>query len=143
MGVAITRLPVGRRWPVVCFAKTSRQALGAAFQRNQLAERGDRSTTRLKPSVRRRSNVLLEMPWNEPAGKTSTSSDGRMPRAIRRLAVRRDGAGRRLRVAPRCGRSVDDFFKTFPPSGVRFFKTFPPFGGEFFKTFPPFRLTAR
>jgi hypothetical protein len=43
--------------------------------------------------------------------RTSPQADldvqrGRMPSAIRRLAVRSGGAGRRLQVAPRCGRSV-------------------------------------
>jgi transposase len=53
----------------VSFAITSRQALGSAFQRNQLAEKGDRSATRVSHRQRRRSNFFLEIPSNEPAGR--------------------------------------------------------------------------
>jgi hypothetical protein len=35
------------------------------------------------------------------------------------------------------GPRSDDFFKTFPPSGLRFFKTIPPFRGGVFQNLSP------
>ena len=64
----------------VFIAITSRQAI---FQRNQFAEKGDRSTTRVGHRQRGRSNSVLEMPSERVRRQTSTSSYGRMPSATK------------------------------------------------------------
>jgi hypothetical protein len=85
-------------------AITSRQAI---FQRNQFAERGDRSNTEQAIGNVGGRHSVLGMPSNESVGRPPRPSDGRMPDATKAVVVDQvlpDGDG----VAPTRERVGDD-----------------------------------